>query len=105
MVLLAGIGVGGDGCFLAPVNAAKIGFRDVGAQPDVIEVGEGDDGRAGRDNFAEFGLAHGDHTGRRRTQGGVLSSMRERPRLASAWQDWRGRWRYLLCGCLPAASL
>ena len=68
VILLAGIGVGGDGCILAPVNLAEVGFGDVGAQPDVIEVGEGDDGRAGRDHFAEFGLAHGDDAGRGSTQ-------------------------------------
>jgi hypothetical protein len=65
VILLAGIGIGGDGCFLAPVDAAQIGLGNVGAQPDVIEIGERDHRRAGNDHFSEFSLAHGDHTGRR----------------------------------------
>ena len=68
MILLAGISVGGDGGILAPVNLAQIGFGNVGAQPDVIEIGERDNRRAGRDNFAEFRLAHGNDACRGRAQ-------------------------------------
>ena len=68
MVLLAGISVRGDGRLLAPVNLAKVGFSDVGTQPDVIEIGEGDDRRSGRNHFAQFGLAHGDDAGGRSVQ-------------------------------------
>ena len=72
MILLAGIGVGGDGRFLAPVNAAQVGFGDIGAQPDVIEIGERDHGRAGSNYFSEFGLAHRDDAGRGCAQRGVI---------------------------------
>ena len=43
---LPGIGVGGDRHLLAEPDLADVGLVDVGAQPDVVDVGEGDDRRA-----------------------------------------------------------
>src|SRR6185437_8316504 len=42
----------------AEPDAADVGFVDVGAQPNVIEIGERDHRRARLGDFAEFGLAH-----------------------------------------------
>ncbi len=71
MILLAGISIGGDGRVLSPVNAAQIGLCNIGAEPDVIEIGERDHRRAGRNHFAQFRLAHRNHACRRRAQRGV----------------------------------
>ncbi len=64
MILLAGIGVGGDGRVLAPVNAAQIGFRNIGAQPDVIEIGQRNHRRSGRNHLSQLRLTHRDYAGR-----------------------------------------
>ena len=71
VILLAGISIGGDGCVLPPVNAAEVRLRDIGAEPDVIEIGERDHRSAGRDDFAQFRLAHRNDARRRREQRGV----------------------------------
>jgi hypothetical protein len=63
MILLAGIGIGGDRRLLAPVDTAQIRLGDIGAQPDVIEVGERNHRRTRRDHFSQFSLAHRDYAG------------------------------------------
>ena len=65
-VFLAGEGVGRDRRGLAEAHLADVGFVDVGAQPDVIEVGERHHRRAGQHDFAEFGLPHQDDAVERR---------------------------------------
>ena len=71
MVFLARISIRRDGRVLAPANAAQIDFRNVGAKPDVVEIGQRNDRSPGRDNFTQFRLAHGNHTGKRRAKNGI----------------------------------
>ena len=65
---LARIGIGRDGRFLIVTNLADVSFVDVGAQPDVIEVGERHHRRAGHHDLAKLRLADLDDAGERRAQ-------------------------------------
>ena len=65
---LARIGVGRDGRFLILTHLADVGFVDVGAQPDVIEVGERHHRRAGHHDLAKLRLADLNDAGERRAQ-------------------------------------
>src|SRR5579885_2660827 len=79
------IGVGADHGGLAPADAAEVGLADVGAEPDVIEVGERDDRRAGQHHFAQLRLADEDHAGEGRPQHRVIEEdAREAELLARA---------------------
>ena len=71
VIRLAGISVGVNRRRLSPSDSAEVGFRHIGAQPDVIEVGQRDDRRAGLHHFAELGLAHQNNARERRAQGRV----------------------------------
>ena len=68
MIDFAGIGVGGHLDGLAPAHAAEIGFVDVSAEPDVVEIGQRDHRRSRRDHFPEFRLPHENHAGFGRAQ-------------------------------------
>src|ERR1035437_796463 len=70
-IRLAGPGVGVNRRRLAPSDSTEIGFGHVGAQPDVIEVGNRDDGRARLHHFAELGLTRDNDARERRAQSGV----------------------------------
>src|SRR5215469_10838923 len=70
-IVFAGIRVGCDHRRLAPVDAPEIGFIDVGAKPDVIEIGHCHDRRARLHHFAEFGLSCQNHARERRIEDGV----------------------------------
>src|SRR5580658_2308423 len=74
MIGFAGICVRGDGAILTPVNFAEICFRHVHLHPDVRQIRERVDRRAGRDDFAEFGFAHGDHAVEWRGERGVAEA-------------------------------
>src|SRR5215831_20892460 len=71
LILLSVMGVGGDDRMLPEVNSAKIGFRNVRTQPDMIEIGQSDDGAAGRHHFSQLGLADRNDSRRRSTQYGI----------------------------------
>src|SRR5208282_2721940 len=70
-IRLVGVGVGVHRRGLAPSDATEIGFCHVRAQPDVIEVGQRDDGRARLHHFAELGLTRENDARERRAQSRV----------------------------------
>src|ERR1039457_130357 len=72
MVLLAGISIGCNCGVLSPMDASQIGFGNVGAQPNVIEVRKRNHRRARRNYFAEFSLPHSNYAGGRGTQDSVI---------------------------------
>src|SRR6516164_3762889 len=67
-IFLPGIGVGGYGSVLPPTDLAEISFADVGAQPYVIEVGEGHHRGPRLHHFSELGLSHHDDAREGRAQ-------------------------------------
>ena len=71
MINLVRIGVGPHVNALAPVHLAKIGIRHVDAQPEMVQVGQSNDGRAGGDHFAQLRLPHQYHSVEGSAQRGV----------------------------------
>ena len=65
------IAVGRDRSLMAEANLCDIGLVDIGAQPNMIEIGERHHRRPGHDAFAELGLPNQDHAVERRAQDGI----------------------------------
>ena len=83
--------VGGDYGILPETHPADVGLVHVGAQPDVIQVGDRHHRRAGHHHFAEFRLPHGNHAVEWRRQGGVaVNDARQRKRLLAAFHAGLG---------------
>src|SRR5271168_305661 len=79
---LALITISGDSRGLTPSNMLQVGFADISAQPDVIEVGERHHRGARQHDFAQFGLADQHDSGKRRAQDGIAEhDFRELQRL------------------------
>jgi len=73
--LLRRKGVGRHGSRLSEFHPTDIRLIQIGAQPDMIKIGYGDDGCAGRDDFTQFCLPGQNDAIKWRVQGGINSPL------------------------------